>query len=169
MYKMTYTYLQKYKLKDSYFAELGIEKTMKLNHHFYTPHEIDLSKAYDKLIPFPVELKIFYETIGFGFMHRKNGDVNRIFDPVSLFMINLLQDDFQYNPEMRKIVEMYDINKQLLFFQLQLGQYVVIDRHDISGENAIYYHDEKLAGSLSEFIYTYHKNKNWLDDIVVRQ
>jgi hypothetical protein len=161
---MPYSYLQEYKLSESVFARLGVEKVMKFCHHFYTPHKIDLSKAYNNLDPFPVELKLFYETIGFGFMHRKDGVVNRILDPVSLFMINLLQDDFHYNAEVRNVVEMYDIDKQLLFFQTQSGKYIVLDRYDTEGKNAVYFQKEKLANSLSEFINTCHNNISWLDN-----
>ena len=162
----SYSFLKEYIFHEELFENDGVKSVMKFPHHFYTPHPVYMEKALAAIDPFPKELKCFYEEIGYGFMHRKSEKINRLFDPVSLMMINLLQEDFKYNKEIREEVAHYNIEKQLLFFQSGSGKYVVIDRTDNNGENAIYYRNHKLTDSLYEFICTYHKNKDWLEYVL---
>ena len=112
-----FSFLEEYKLRQDLFDDTGVEKVMKYPHHFYTPYPEDLPKALETFNPFPVELKAFYEQIGFGFMHRRKGKINRILDPVSLILVNLRLDECKYDKVLEKTLAQYDTGKQLLFFQ----------------------------------------------------
>jgi hypothetical protein len=161
-----YSFLQEYRLSKALFATAEIKTIMKFRHHFYTPYGVDLPMAYERLNPFPCELKTFYEEIGFGFMHCRKGEINRILDPVSLVIINLLEGEFRYDKRICGIVERHDIENRLLFFESQSGKFLSIERRDVNGRNAIYNEKHKVADSLYEFIRTYHNNINWLEAIL---
>ena len=136
---------------------------MKFRHHFYAPYSEDLPKALETLNPFPYELKVFYEEIGFGFMHRRKGKVNRILDPVSLVLVNLRQDECRYDKKIEEALSYYDISKQLLFFQSNKGEYVAINRTETNSCNPVFYKKLNIADSLLEFITFFHKNEQWLE------
>lgn len=164
--EQVFSFLSEYKLSKGLFVTTDIKTIMKFRHHFYTPYEVDLPIAYERLAPFPCELNLFYEEIGYGFMHCRKGEVNRVLDPVSLVIINLLEGEFRYDKRICEIVRQNDIEKQLLFFESKSGKFLAIDRKDIAGKNAIYYRKEKLTDSLSEFMTVYHNNKDWLEYMI---
>ncbi|MDR0574161.1 MAG: hypothetical protein LBG96_09070 [Tannerella sp.] len=60
-----FSFLEQYKLREELFEGKGIEKVMKYPHHFYMPYPEDLPKALETFVPFPSELKAFYEQVGF--------------------------------------------------------------------------------------------------------
>ena len=161
-----FSFLEEYKLREDLFEGKGIEKVMKYPHHFYAPYPEDLPKALETFDPFPYELKVFYEQIGFGFMHRRKGKINRLLDPVSLVLVNLRRDEYRYDKFLEKTLGYYDINRQLLFFQLDSGEYLAIDRTETNGCNRISYRDEKLSNSLLELLTNYHKDKYHLLDYI---
>ena len=166
--ELPYSFLQKYKLSKDLLASTEVKTIMKFRHHFYTTYEVDLPLAYERLDPFPYELKTFYEEIGFGFMHCRKGEINRILDPVSLVIINLLEGEYLYDKRIREIVKQNDVETRLLFFESKDGKFLTIDRNDIKGKNAIYYKADKVVDSLYEFICKYDKNKDWLDYVLDR-
>ena len=161
-----FSFLEEYKLREELFDDTGVEKVMKYPHHFYTPYPEDLPKALETFNPFPVELKAFYEQIGFGFMHRRKGKINRILDPVSLILVNLRLDECKYDKVLEKALAQYDTGKQLLFFQSDKGEYVAIAREETNGSNIVSYKQYTLADSLLEFITRFHKDRDWLDGLL---
>ena len=161
-----FSFIEEYKLREDLFEGKGIEKVMKYPHHFYTPYPADLPKALETFNPFPFELKVFYEQIGFGFMHRRKGKINRLLDPVSLILVNLRQEECRYDKDLEKALSLHDTSKQLLFFQSDKGEYIAINRRETNGCNSVFYKQSKLAASLLEFITSYHKNDYWLDDML---
>ena len=161
-----FSFLEEFILREELFEGNGIEKVMKYPHHFYTPYPEDLPKALEIFNPFPFELKVFYEQIGFGFMHRRKGKINRLLDPVSLVLVNLRQDECRYDKILEEALTHYDTNKQLLFFQSHKGEYVAIDRTETNGCNPVFHKKQNLTDSLLEFITCFHKYEHWLDDIL---
>ncbi|GHT15300.1 antitoxin YxxD [Bacteroidia bacterium] len=160
-----FSFLEEYKLREDLFEGNGVEKVMKYTHHFYTPYPEDIPKALETFNPFPVELKAFYEQIGFGFMHRRKGKLNRVLDPVSLILVNLRQDECRYDKALERTLAHYDTDRQLLFFQSDKGEYIAIDRTETNGSNPVFYKHHKLTDSLHEFIAGFHKNESWLESI----
>jgi hypothetical protein len=156
-----FSFLEEYKLHEDLFEGKGVEKAMKYRHHFYTPYPEDIPKALETFNPFPLELKAFYEQIGYGFMHRRKGKINRILDPVSLILVNLRLDECRYDKFLEKTLAQYDTERKLLFFQANNGEYVAIDREVKNGSNPVSYKQHKLADSLLQFITNCHKNNEW--------
>ncbi|MDR2138346.1 MAG: hypothetical protein LBP50_02185, partial [Tannerella sp.] len=72
------------------------------------------------------------------------GKINRLLDPVSLILVNLRQDEFRYDKALEQTLACYDINRHLLFFQLNNGEYLAINRRETNGCNPIFY--KKILG-----------------------
>lgn len=161
-----FSYFEQYKLREELFEGNGVGTVMKYPHHFYTPYPEDLPKALETFVPFPAELKAFYEQVGFGFMHRRKGKVNRLLDPVSLILVNLRRDECRYDKVLERTLACYDINRQLLFFQLNNGEYLAINRIETNGCNPIFYKGQKLSDSLLKLLTDYDKNKDYLPSTV---
>jgi hypothetical protein len=123
---------------------------------------ISIAEALAMFDPFPWELKLFYEEMGFGFMHRKKGEINLLLDPTSLVNINLLlgynKDDVNINRAMQDC----DINEQLLFFRTNDLHYLSISRKRIEGKNPVYYHGKMITDSLEKFLIYYNRNDSYV-------
>jgi len=161
-----FSFLEEYILHEGLFEGEGLEQVMKYPHHFYTPYPEDIPKALAAFDPFPYELKIFYEQIGYGFMHRRKGEINRLLDPVSLILVNLMQDECRYDKKIKETLTHYDTGRQLLFFQTRGGEYIAINRTETNGCNPVFYRQLNLADSLLEFITLFHKYERWLYDLL---
>ncbi len=86
---MQYTYLQDYIITQEKINKAIKEKSIrKLRHMFYPLSATDIHEAVQSFDPFPVELKAFYEEIGFGNFHCNKEYVNCLPDPYSLVHIN---------------------------------------------------------------------------------
>lgn len=107
----------------------------------------------------PIELVDFYSQIGYGFIKKKSGNINRFMDTYSLQDINLRTGDFEYDPDLEIYDEIYDDDK-LLFFEVNEGIYLAIDKLGHNKKNAIYYFENKIADSLEEFAKDFIKNPN---------
>ena len=123
----------------------------KLKHHFFhlAPNEIT---DVDNQIKIPLELREFFKIIGYGFFfHRDDSSFDRLLDVISFKKINLRLDYYEFDPDL----DLYEHNKyndKLIFFEVNEGVYLLIDKEDNNGKNAIYYFDEKIADSLEEFL-----------------
>ncbi len=135
LFDMTYPYLHDYILSQAYIETLKPKELGKLQHNFYALPEDAIQKALMTFEPFPAELKLFYQEIGFGFFHCNKERVNRILDPYSLIMMNRLDDRFAYDVELKRAL----IEGHLVFFQTFLYQFLTIDRETVHNQNAIYY------------------------------
>jgi hypothetical protein len=113
------------------------------------------------LFQIPIELKIFYEEIGYGFFFRKNSSFfNRLLDPFSFKQINLREDFYEFDPDLELYEKYYDDNK-LIFFEVCEGVYLLIDKEDNDGKNAIYYFKDKIANSLFEFLIKFDNDERY--------
>jgi hypothetical protein len=64
-------------------------------------------------------------------------------------------------------LELYDQlyhGDKLLFFEVNEGIYLAIDKKDENGKNEIYYFKDKIANSLESFIKDFINNENLLKD-----
>lgn len=121
-----------------------------LKHNLYKVKETDIFFV-DNLIGIPYELKLFYKNIGYGFFYQKIFSSNRIFSPMQIKQINLREDFYEFDPDL----ELYEADfykNKFIFFEVNEGVYLLIDKTDIDCKNAIYYFDEKIADSLEEFL-----------------
>jgi hypothetical protein len=132
-----------------------------LKHNFYKVKETDIFFV-NNLIGLPYELKLFYENIGYGFFYQKTYSSNRILSPMQIKQINLREDFYEYDPDL----ELYDENSyknKIIFFEVNEGVYLLIDKTDIEGKNAIYYFDEKIADSLEEFLLRFDNEGHYFE------
>lgn len=65
-----------------------MKEVVKFKHYFFHLDSDDIQASYETFQPFPVELKVFYEEIGFGYFYCNKERVNRIFDPMTLVQVN---------------------------------------------------------------------------------
>jgi hypothetical protein len=159
---MTYPIFHDYILSEETVAEHNPKELGKFRHNFYALQESAIQDALGVFDPFPVELKQFYEEIGFGYFHCNKERANRIFDPYSLIMMNRLEDRFEYDVELKRAL----VDGHLVFFQTYLYQFFTIDRNTVDGGNAIYYKKHKIADSLQEFLQEYSDDRKYLSYIV---
>lgn len=132
-----------------------------LNHCLY-PLDLSDIEGVDFSIKIPFELKRFYEDIGYGFFHRKTKTgINRLLDPDSFREINLREGFYEFDPDLEIYNDLYHGDK-LLFFEVNEGSYLAIDKSDKDNCNAIYYFSDKIANSLKEFLLDFDKNPSLL-------
>jgi len=132
---------------------------------FYPLSEDDIKKAEAEFgYELPAELKDFYVQIGYGFFHRSQGDINRILDTASLLQINLKLDEFESDPDLEVYDDLYH-GEKLLFFEVNEGVYLAIDKVDENGKNRIYYTDSVIADSLEDFIRSFLENPSLIDEL----
>lgn len=123
----------------------------RLRHTFYgvDPEVIQLV---DNVLTIPLELKEFYQSIGYGFMLDLVDDsIDRLLDPIEFKKINLREDYYQYDPTLELFLSPFYEDK-LIFFEVNEGVYLLVDKYNTDGKNAIYYFNEKIAESLEEFL-----------------
>ncbi len=133
-------------------------------HQFFPLSKTDIDET-ERVIKIPLELKIFYKSIGYGFLHcNQNQAFNRILDVGSFKNINLKEDYYEFDTHL----EVYDFlysNEKLLFFEVIEGNYLAIDKKDTNGRNPIYYFETKIADSLEEFLKKFDENYDMLSQI----
>ena len=156
---MQYSFLQDYIITQEKIDKAIKEKSIrKLRHMFYPLSATDIHTAVQSFNPFPVELKTFYEEIGFGYFHCNREYVNCLSDPHSLIHINQRKYRYRYDKEVERAL----VEGHFIFFRTYMYQYLTIERKDNNGRNAIYYKKEKIADSLQSFIKDYDNNRGGL-------
>lgn len=136
-----------------------------LDNIFYPLSQDDIKKAEIEFgYELPTELKEFYLQIGYGFFHKAQGDINRLIDTTSLFQINLKQDEFEFDPDLEVYDDLYN-GEKLLFFEVNEGVYLAIDKIAENGKNKIYYTDSKISDSLEEFIKSFLNNPELINQL----
>ena len=139
-------------LKDYILPSAKQEDRQKLSHfkHFLFRVDESIITTADTALNIPLELKNFYQEIGYGFFFQQRRSSNNTFlSPDSFKIINLRQEYYEFDPDL-ELYESYP--DKLIFFEVNEGVYLLIDKEDNKGKNAIYYFDEKIADSLEEFL-----------------
>jgi antitoxin YxxD len=114
-------------------------------------------------IKIPNELKKFYQEIGYGFFHNSKGSINRLLSPLQLKQLNLREDFYEFDPELDSYEERYS-GLKMLFFEINEGIYLAIDKEDSNERNAIYFFDKKISDSLENFLIQFDQNPHLLDE-----
>lgn len=132
-----------------------------LKHKFYKLDKNEV-QIIDNQISLPFELKLFYEVIGYGFFFKKTYSFNRILAPTQVEEINSRQGFYEFDPDL----ELYDddfYKNKLIFFEVNEGVYLLIDKIDHDSKNAVYYFQEKIADSLEEFLIRFDKEGHYFE------
>jgi len=136
-----------------------------LDNIFYPLTEDDIKKAEAEFgYNLPKELKDFYLQIGYGFFHKSQGNINRLIDTTSLYQINLKQDEFEFDPDLEVYDDLYH-GEKLLFYEINEGVYLAIDKVDENGKNKIYYTDSIISDSLEDFIKSFLMNPELINQL----
>lgn len=139
-----------------------VQDSKNQKHSLYAVRASSINQA-EVAIKIPNELKRFYQEIGYGFFHNSKGSINRLLSPLQLKQLNLREDFYEFDPELDSYEESYK-GEKLLFFEVNEGVYLAIDKEDAKGKNAIYFFDRKLSDSLEDFLIRFDANLNLLSD-----
>lgn len=147
------------------FKVIDVNQDSALDHKLYSENLSDIAISEDKLgFPLPKELKDFYTQIGYGFFWQLNkSSFDRFLAANQVVQINLKEDFYEFDPDLELYDQLYHVDK-LLFFEVNEGIYLAIDKKDENGKNAIYYFKDKIADSLESFIKDFIDNENLLKD-----
>jgi len=143
-----------------YKVKLGDKATQK-KHLLYAVKDEDI-EFIENYTPLPIELRVFYREIGYGFFHTGLGAFYRLLSPMQLKQINCREDFYKYDIELDSYEERYN-GEKYLFFEVNEGIYLAIDKKDYNGKNSIYLFDKKIANSLEDFLSSFDENPNYFD------
>jgi len=136
-----------------------------VNNTFFDVKMEEIKKSENKLgHKLPKELKEFYQEIGYGFFHKNNDSFNRLLSPLQVVQINLKEDFYETDPDLEIFDDLYNKEK-LLFFEVNEGIYLAIDRKEENGENAIWLFDKKISNSFKNFILELIDNPKLIESI----
>ncbi|HLV91997.1 MAG TPA: SMI1/KNR4 family protein [Aequorivita sp.] len=152
-----FSFLKKYR-----FINPASSKEVKSKHYFYYVENSHI-KDVKEMINIPHELLDFWTQIGYGFFHKhEDYSFNRLLGPESFKIINLRQEIYAHDPDL----ELYDSEEyqnKLIFFEVNEGVYLLIDKEAKDGKNAIYYFDDRIADSLEEFLLRFDKEGHYFE------
>lgn len=132
----------------------------------YQLYSLDMKQieVLDEEFVIPLELKKFYEEIGYGFFNKTESyTIDTLLSPSAMKAINLKEDYYEFDPTL----DFYDeaeYRDKIIFFEVVEGNYLLIDKEDKNGKNAIYYFDQKIADSLEEFLIRFDKEGHYFID-----
>lgn len=158
MYPQKISFLTDYLIDQSVTENRRMKEVVKFKHNFFHLNSDEIQIFCETFHPFPVELKIFYEEIGFGYFYCNKERVNRIFDPMTLVQVN----SSTRNKELDTPI---NINR-LVFFETFDGKYFSIQCEETYKGNEIYYKGKLVAESLKDFVYQYSQDRYYLRDII---
>ena len=128
---------------------------------FYPINESVITDVQEELgIILPRGLKDFYREVGYGFIHSKAYNFNLIMSPKSLCDFRFRRSQFSDSSDL-EIYEEYERDR-LIFFEISEGSYLSIG-FSKSNNGAIFYAQDKIAGSLIEFLEKYQEDENYFD------
>ena len=163
---MNFSFLKKYQIIAKDLTPEEAKSVSKYRHCFFPVAEIDMMDALAAFDPFPLELKLFYQETGFGFFHRRKGDINYLLDPLSLINTNLQLGYFKEDVYIKQALEFCNIETQLLFFKTQSNHYFTIDRTGKHNENPVYYKGKLVEKSLFDFLDFCADSKSYLENTI---
>jgi hypothetical protein len=121
-------------------------------HVFFRIKDNEVAETEKRLeIKLPDELERFYNEIGYGFVcNGKSYNVNRIIAPSEIANFYLGIGTYQ-NDERR---DFYNDKNMLIFFELSAQSFITMDlvNRNLQGQCPVYFEDDKIADSLSEFL-----------------
>lgn len=139
----------------------GSETNKSLKHNFFPISKTDIIEAESKLdFLFPDELDEFYMKIGYGFMNcQVENSQNLLFSPDQIAAINNREDFYEFDPDL----EIYDDTDKFIFFRLNEGVYLTMNKNKKEGKFNIFYFDKIIADSLEEFLKKFDVDSNYFE------
>jgi hypothetical protein len=130
-----FDFLVKYKIPSDKEQDVDISRPWK--HLFIPIQPFELLEAENELgYRLPEELDRFYLEVGYGVFHNNSDkDFNRFLSPDVLVGINLRQDEYELDPDL----DIYDDPDRIVFFQVNEGVFLTIDKSSNGINSSIYY------------------------------
>lgn len=126
---------------------------------FYNVEVMEIENVQKALnIILPRSLRIFYQEVGYGFLHSKEDNINRIMDPSSVCEFRTQKGQFAGSSQAEDF-KIYEEDK-LVFFEVSEVVYISIGFTGSNGEK-IFYRNKKIADSIEEFLEQYMKDENY--------
>lgn len=156
-----FEFLSQYRVASS--QEQDIDKGRAWKHLLIPLKPFALLEAENELgFRFPEELDEFYSKIGYGFFHNSsNQDFNRFLSPDVVAAINLREDQYEFDPDL----DIYNDPSHLIFFEVNEGVYLTLDRSVKGDKSPVYYVMSRVSESLEEFLRQYDKNPDYLNGL----
>lgn len=156
-----FDFLAKYKVASDKEQDINIGRPWK--HLFIPVQPFELLEAENELgYRLPAELDAFYSEIGYGFFYNNSDkDFNRFLSPDILVEINLRQDEYEFDPDL----DIYNNPDRIIFFQVNEGVFLTIDKNENNGSSAIYFVTDRIAGSLKDFLLKYDADPDYLNSL----
>ncbi|GHT15446.1 SMI1/KNR4 family protein [Bacteroidia bacterium] len=156
---MNYGFLINYKVG-------SVSSDNELANIFYPIQRDNIELAEEKLgYKLPLDLKNFYQEIGYGFFHREQGSINRLLSPLQVAQINLKEGIYEADPDLDVYDDIYK-NEKILFFEVNEGLYLAIDKENHNGNSSVYLFDKKISDSLKAFIKEFTNNPDLINEIM---
>lgn len=151
-----YTNLLRYRL------EAGSSTDRSLKHNFFPVTESEIKNAETRLgFSLPAELLEFYKKVGYGFFHNSDEFAQyQLLDPETIADITNREDFHENDPDL----EIYDDPDKIIFFKLNEGLYLTMDKNRMVGTSKIYYFSKVIAESLEEFSIKFDENPKYFED-----
>ena len=131
-------------------------------HHLFSLEDSEI-RGEASFIEIPVELREFYQQVGYGFFYQNDDShADRLLDVGNFKKINLRQDFYEFDPDL----ELYDdksYQDKFIFFELNEGVYLLISKEDKKGKNEIHFFDKKIADSLEEFLIRFDSEGHYFE------
>ena len=110
---------------------------------FYQVNEGVIAEVQEELgIILPKELKEFYKEVGYGFIHSKQYNFNRIMSPKSLCDFRFRKGQFDDSFELEEYEEFE--RDQIIFFEISEGSYLSIGFS--KGNHGEVFYGEEICG-----------------------
>ena len=156
-----FEFLSQYRVASS--EEEALDKGRAWKHMFIPLRPFALLEAENELgFRFPAELDEFYSKIGYGFFHNNlQESFNRFLSPDVVAQIHLRQDQYEFDPDL----ELYEDQDHIIFFEVNEGVYLTIDRSVKGDKSPVYYVLTKVSDSLEEFLRAYDKDPEYLNKL----
>lgn len=154
-----FDFLSQYRVASS--QEEDLDKGRKWKHLFIPLKPFALLEAeHDLGFRFPAELDEFYSKIGCGFFYNNTDkDFNRFLSPDVVAAINLREDQYEFDPDL----DLYNDPNHLIFFEVNEGVYLTIDRSIKGDKSPVYYINSKVSDSIEKFLREYDKDPDYLN------
>ncbi len=156
-----FSFLEQYILPSTSEEERDKNKDYK---HFLFMSTSQVINSVNSTLPIPIELKQFFENVGYGFFFQQDKiSFDSLLNPNSFKIINLREEYYEFDPDL-ELYEEEEYQDKLIFFEVNEGVYLLISKEAVNGKNAIYYFDEKIADSLEEFLIKFDKDSSYFED-----
>lgn len=148
-------------LKQYIFDDPEDDVVWENKHAFFSIDEGEIEETEEILgRRLPLELKSFYENIGYGFFGIGVGSkVNRVISAIEIADFVKGINDYDNDPRR----EDYNDPRKMVFFEVSSDDFIVIDlgQENLNGQCPLYYFDKRIADSIEDFIVKMDQDPNY--------